>query len=353
MILTRHAGTKTIKTARLTLRKIELDDADAIFRNWANDDAVSRYMRWPTHKNVEETKTNTKSRVDGYKEDNYYYWGICLENGELIGAVSVVMAARDDFKAEIGYCIGRKWWGQGYASEAVKAVIGYMFAKTDIERIEAYHSIENPASGKVMAHAGMRHEGFARHKYKTRDGFQDCNLYGIIRDEAMALNASAETEIAIAPNFGRRLPYRGMEYMVGGVAGRKAFFENAFCVPVNYSSEQIKAACIRIYRDLARQDLTAKAQYYAAQLGVEPPELKINSSMTSMGSCTKTLNFSWRLVMADDSIIDYVVVHTLAQLIEPSSSSSFWKIIEGVLPDFMEYHRMLLEFKKQLPTVEV
>jgi len=70
-----------------------------------------------------------------------------------------------------------------YDSEAVKAVIDYMFQNTDIERIEAYHSVKNPASGKVMAKAGMRHEGFARSKYKNRDGFQDCDLYGIVRDE--------------------------------------------------------------------------------------------------------------------------------------------------------------------------
>ena len=159
--------------------------------------------------------------------------------------------------------------------------------------------------------------------------------------------------MTLSSGFGRRLPYRGIEYLVGGVAGRKAFFENAFCVPVNYSQEQIKAACVRIYRDLARQDLSAKVQDFAAKLGVEPPKIKINGSMTSLGSCTKTLNFSWRLVMADDNIIDYVVVHTLAQVIEPSSTSRFWKIIESVLPDFMEYHKMLLEFKKQLPTVEV
>ena len=351
--MTRHAGTKTIKTARLTLRRFELNDAGMVFSNWASDDEVSRYLSWSTHKDLEETKAIVKTWVDGHEDDNNYHWGICLENGEMIGSIGVVITSENYFKAEMGYCIGRKWWGQGYTGEAAKAVVDYMFANTDIERIEAYHSIENPASGKVMAKAGMRHEGFARHKYKSRDGFQDCNLYGIIREEAVLRDTPGKTEITLSSGFGRRLPYRGMEYLVGGVAGRKAFFENAFCVPVNYSQEQIKAACVRIYRDLARQDLAAKVQEFAAKLGVEPPELKINGSMTSLGSCTKTLNFSWRLIMADDSIIDYVVVQTLAQIIEPSSSSRYWGIIGGVLPDYIEYHKLLLEYKTQLPTVEI
>jgi len=98
----------------------------------------------------------------------------------MIGSVGI-MITEYDFKADIGYCIGRRWWGQGYTSEAVKAVIDYMFDNTDIERIEAYHSVENPVSGKVMAKAGMKREGFARHKYKNRAGYHDCDLYGIIR----------------------------------------------------------------------------------------------------------------------------------------------------------------------------
>ena len=179
----RHTGTQTIKTARLTLRKIEQDDAEMMFRNWSSDDEVSRYMRWSTHKNVEETRAIIQNWFDGYIENNRYHWGICLENGEMIGSVGVMMTAESDFRAELGYCVGRKWWGQGYTSEAVKAVIDYMFANTDIERIEAYHSVNNPVSGRVMAKAGMRREGFARNKYKNRDGFQDCDLYGIVRDE--------------------------------------------------------------------------------------------------------------------------------------------------------------------------
>ena len=179
----RHAGTQTIITPRLTLRRFEIADADMVFRNWANDDEVTRFMRWTAHKDVEETKVSIQSWIDGYRESSKYHWGICLKSGEMIGSVGIIITAEYDFKAEVGYCIGRQFWQQGYASEAVKAVIDYMFTNTDIERIEAYHSILNLASGNVMANAGMRCEGFAKHKYLCRDGFQNCDLYGIIREE--------------------------------------------------------------------------------------------------------------------------------------------------------------------------
>ena len=178
----KHAGTLTIKTERLTLRRLDFSDAEMMFQNWANDDEVTRYLRFQSHKDVDESRAIIQQWVESYKEENMYLWGICLKDGEMIGTVGIMVTAEFDFKAETGYCIGRNWWGNGYVSEALKAVIDYMFTNTDIERIEAYHAVENPASGKVMANAGMSFEGFARHKFKNSYGFYDSDMYGIIRE---------------------------------------------------------------------------------------------------------------------------------------------------------------------------
>jgi len=177
----KHAGTQTIITDRLTLRRFELSDAEIMFKNWTNDEEVTRYLRFQPHKDIDESRTIIQQWIDGYKDDSNYLWGICLKSGELIGSIGMYIA-EIDFKADIGYCIGRKWWSEGYVSEALKAVINYMFTNTNIERIEAYHATKNPASGKVMEKAGMTHEGFARHKYKNSHGFHDCDMYGIIRE---------------------------------------------------------------------------------------------------------------------------------------------------------------------------
>jgi len=167
----------------------------------------------------------------------------------------------------------------------------------------------------------------------------------LILPESAALSV---TEVKLAPDFGRRLPYRGQDYLLGGVGGRKAFFDNAFCVPVNYTSEQIRAACIRIYRELARRDLTAKVQEYAALMNVKPPELKINGAKTDLGSSTKSLNFSWRLVISSDDVIDYIVVYMLAHVIEPKRSSRFGEIIADILPDYKERQRRLRILQERL-----
>ena len=179
----KHAGTQVIKTTRLTLRKLELTDAEMMFRNWTSDEEVTRFLRWDAHKTIDDSKKMIEMWVNKYQSDSTYYWGMFLKDGEMIGSIGIMITSEHDFKAELGYKIGSRWWGQGYTSEAARAVIDYMFKNTDVERIESYNSVENPASGKVMEKVGMSKEGFLRHNYKTRDGFQDCTLFGIIRDE--------------------------------------------------------------------------------------------------------------------------------------------------------------------------
>jgi len=152
----------------------------------------------------------------------------------------------------------------------------------------------------------------------------------------------------LSEKFGQRLPYRGRDYILGGDGGRKPFFDNCFCVPVKYSDEQIKDACIKIYRDLARRDLTEKVSMYATKMGIIPPEIKINSAKTALGSLTQSLNFSWRLVMGDNDIIDYVVVSILAYMLEPTRSPRYWEIIMGIMPDYKERQEKLLVFQERL-----
>lgn len=179
----KHIGTKTIETTRLTLRRLEHTDVQMMFNNWTSDDKVTRFLRWDAHKIIEATKDMLEQWIDSYHDDATYYWGIYLKDGEMIGSIGVTITSEYDLKGELGYKIGSRWWNQGYSSEAAKAVIDYMFCNTDIERIDAHSSVGNPASSKVMEKAGMRYEGLLKHYYKTRDGFQDCTLYGIIREE--------------------------------------------------------------------------------------------------------------------------------------------------------------------------
>ena len=179
-----HRGTQTIETERLILRKIEMSDAEEMYNNWANDPEVPKFMRWQAHESVEVTKKIIKEWLNGYNSLKTYHWGIVLKDGNiLIGNLSAINMNEDDMRCEAGYCIGRKWWNNGYTSEALRAVIEYMINGVGFNRVEAYHSVKNPASGKVMAKAGMRKEGSARQYYNAGNKLQDSAFYGIIRED--------------------------------------------------------------------------------------------------------------------------------------------------------------------------
>ena len=179
----KHVGTKTIETKRLTLRRLELSDAEMMFKNWTGDDNVTRFLRWDAHNTIDDTKNMIQQWMDSYHEDSTYYWGIHLKTGEMIGSTGITITSEYDAQGSLGYKLGSLWWNHGYSSEAAGAVLDYMFFNTDIERIDAFSSVQNPASEKVMEKIGMHYEGLLQHYYKTRDGFHDCTLYGIIRSE--------------------------------------------------------------------------------------------------------------------------------------------------------------------------
>jgi ribosomal-protein-alanine N-acetyltransferase len=98
----------------------------------------------------------------------------------LLGAIGL-RVERDHARAEIGYWIGVPYWGQGYATEAARALIAYAFGELGLNRVYAYHFTGNPASGRVMEKAGMRLEGELRQHQRKGGEFRDSRLYGILR----------------------------------------------------------------------------------------------------------------------------------------------------------------------------
>lgn len=142
---------------------------------------------------------------------------------------------------------------------------------------------------------------------------------------------------AFSLTFGSAVLYRGREYPVVAGAGKRAMFDaNSFVLPNNFNSEQIKTTIIKLYKKLAKQFLTERTALFSSQMGLTPSGIKINSAKTRWGSCSgkSSINFSWRLVLAADDVIDYVVVHELAHIAELNHSPQFWAVVGGVLPDY-------------------
>jgi predicted metal-dependent hydrolase len=152
-------------------------------------------------------------------------------------------------------------------------------------------------------------------------------------------------------NYGDFVAYRGDLYPIVSTNLKRPVFKNEqFCIPFGLSSEEIKNSCITIYRKLAKQDLLERVDYFAESMSLSPASIKINSAKSRWGSCSakKNINFSWMLIMADDGVIDYIVVHELAHLIELNHSPRFWKIVESVLPDYKKRQKRLKELQNRL-----
>jgi len=179
-----HLGTKELETERLILRRFLLEDAEYIFKNWANDDEVTKYLTWSSHKNVNETISIREKWMSEYEKKDFYQWAIVLkEINEPIGSISVVKQSDDIQMVHIGYCIGKKWWNKGITSEALSTLIKFFFEEVGINRIESRYDPNNPNSGKVMAKCGMKYEGHMRQADRNNQGIVDYIEYGILAED--------------------------------------------------------------------------------------------------------------------------------------------------------------------------
>ncbi|MBP3542775.1 MAG: GNAT family N-acetyltransferase [Lachnospiraceae bacterium] len=179
-----HKGTRKLETERLILRQFRIEDAETMYRNWASDDEVTRYLTWPTHDSPELTKTLVMDWLNHYSESDYYNWAIELkETKEVIGNISVVRIQEELSSTDIGYCMGKAWWGNGIMPEALRAVIGYLFNKVQVNRIAAAHDVHNPKSGRVMEKADMKLEGILRASGRNNQGICDMVWHSILKQE--------------------------------------------------------------------------------------------------------------------------------------------------------------------------
>jgi ribosomal-protein-alanine N-acetyltransferase len=101
----------------------------------------------------------------------------------LIGAAGLRDIDPEHRQAELGFWIGREWWGKGYAREAAGALIRYGFESLGLNRIYAHHMTRNPASGRVLLAAGMQREGVLRQRVRKWGVYEDVVLYAVLRDE--------------------------------------------------------------------------------------------------------------------------------------------------------------------------
>lgn len=203
----KHLGTKRIETERLILRRFTVEDAESMYRNWASDPEVTRFLMWPTHQSVEDSKKVLSDWVASYENEDKYEWCIAKkENDEPIGSIGAFNYNEKVNSLEIGYCISKACWHQGITSEALKAVMQYLLEKVGVSRVESRHDPRNPHSGEVMKKCGMKYEGTRIQADWNNSGICDCALYGYVKGVTDASAGQSTEQAAVAPKSTAGVP---------------------------------------------------------------------------------------------------------------------------------------------------
>ena len=181
----KHCGTIRLETEHLILRRFVIDDAMAMYKNWASDDEVTKFLTWQAHSSIEDSKAVLEDWIRSYKKEDFYQWAIVPKenNDEPIGSIGAVKINESISIIHIGYCIGKAWWHQGITSEALNKVINFFFDQVGANRVESRHDSRNPRSGMVMRKCGMKYEGTIRSSDRNNQGICDVCWYGILRSE--------------------------------------------------------------------------------------------------------------------------------------------------------------------------
>lgn len=142
----------TLETKRLLLRPFKIDDAFEMYNNWSSDSDVTKYLTWNYHKDIDQTKEIISIWINQYEKPERINFGIVLkETNELIGGIDVVGYLEGI--PVIGYVLSKKYWNNGYMSEACKKVVEFLFNK-GYNKIRIDAVVENIASNKIIQKCG-------------------------------------------------------------------------------------------------------------------------------------------------------------------------------------------------------
>ncbi len=173
----------TLLTPRLILRPARMSDAEDLYE-YSRDPQVARHVLWDAHTSIHQTRAYLRYLLRQYRNAAPSSFVIALrDSGKVIGTIGFMWVQQDNRSAEVGYSLSRQYWNRGYMSEALRAIVEFGFSKLLLNRIEAQHEIDNPASGRVMLHAGMRREGTLRQRLYNKGRYVDVELYAILRSD--------------------------------------------------------------------------------------------------------------------------------------------------------------------------
>ena len=172
-----HQGTQEILTERLLLRPFRISDAQAMNEGWCNDEINTRFLGFPLHGAVENTRALLTKWIAEYESPKTYKWCIALKATDLpIGSLDAFVDKKQPDICELGYVLAPAHQKKGYMTEAVRAALSYLFASEGMALVAAQYNHLNTESGAVMERAGMRKDAVLRKRRMDKLTGEWCDL---------------------------------------------------------------------------------------------------------------------------------------------------------------------------------
>ena len=213
----RFAELKELETPRLNLRRLRFEDLYDYYERITSDGDVTRYLTEEPHQDIGETLEALQNTLDRY-EEGACCWAIALKDDDgIIGIVELRDFEEGEQSCSFACKLGKRWWGQGYAAEAVQAVFRYAQQELGVRRITAGHMAPNAAAGAVMRKAGMTQAGVVPGGYEKQGQVFDGVVYELSLAPAEPLTVNEYQEKAMQtlnPKLSRQ------DVLINGVMGR-------------------------------------------------------------------------------------------------------------------------------------
>lgn len=170
----------TLETARVVLREPGHGDAQDLFAVFS-DPEVMRYWSCEPMQSPSEAGDLVEQIIAGRRDGTFYQWAIGLRGeSRVVGTVTLFCIDLTHRRAELGFALGRDWWGRGLAGEAVSRVVDHAFGAMGLARLEADADPRNDASLALLERLGFRREGLLRQRYRVAGEVQDSVMLGLL-----------------------------------------------------------------------------------------------------------------------------------------------------------------------------
>lgn len=172
-----------ITAERVVLRWVSENDIDSLLEIFS-DPQVMRYWSTAPFTDREEAVALQREIATSNENNSMLKWGLALRDSDrLIGTTTLFHLNLDNGRAEVGYAMGRAYWGKGYMNEALQALLAHAFEVMQLRRLEADVDPRNTASIRTLERLGFQKEGYLRERWHVNGEIQDAIFYGLLRRE--------------------------------------------------------------------------------------------------------------------------------------------------------------------------